>query len=49
MNDFGTFTKIAKHVGDLGKIIIATGFEVGQSAKKLLNLVTLHRRCLQSA
>ena len=27
MKDFDTFTKIAKNVGDLGKIIIATGFE----------------------
>ena len=27
MKDFDTFTKIAKNVGDLGKIIVATGFE----------------------
>ena len=27
MKDFDTFTKIAKNVGDLGKIIAATGFE----------------------
>ena len=27
MKDFDTFTKIAKNVGDLGKIIVAAGFE----------------------
>ena len=27
MKDFDTFTKIAQNVGDLGKIIVATGFE----------------------
>ena len=27
MKDFDTITKIAKNVGDLGKIILATGFE----------------------
>ena len=27
MKDIDTFTKIAKNVGDLGKIIIATGLE----------------------
>ena len=27
MKDFDTYTKIIKNVGDLGKIIIATGFE----------------------
>ena len=27
MKDFDAFTKIAKYVGDLCKIIIATGFE----------------------
>ena len=27
MKDFDIFTKIAKNVGDLGKIIVATGFE----------------------
>ena len=27
MKYFDTFTKIAKNVGDLGKIIVATGFE----------------------
>jgi len=27
MKDFDTFTKIAKNVGNLGKIILATGFK----------------------
>ena len=27
MNDFGTFTKLPKNVGDLGKLIVAKGFE----------------------
>ena len=27
MKIFDTFTKIAKNVGDLGKMILATGFE----------------------
>ena len=27
MKDFDTFTKIAKNMGNLGKIIAATGFE----------------------
>ena len=27
MKDFDTFTKRAQNVGDLGKIIVATGFE----------------------
>ena len=27
MKDFDTFTKIAQNVGDLGKIIVAKGFE----------------------
>ena len=27
MSDFGTFTKIAKNVGDLGKLIVAKGFK----------------------
>ena len=27
MKDFDTFTKIAKNVGNLGKIFAATGFE----------------------
>ena len=27
IKDFGTFTKLPKNVGDLGKIIFATGFE----------------------
>ena len=27
MKDFDIFTKIAKNLGDLGKIILATGFE----------------------
>ena len=27
MKDFDTFTKIAKNVGNLGKIIFATNFE----------------------
>ena len=27
MKDFDTFTRIAKNVGDLDKIIVATGFE----------------------
>ena len=27
MKDFDTYTKIIKNVGDLGKIILATGFE----------------------
>ena len=35
MKDFVIFTKILKNVGNLGKIIVATGFE------KLPNLVTL--------
>ena len=35
MKDFDTFTKVAKNVDDLGKIILANGFE------KLPNLVTL--------
>ena len=27
MKDFDAFAKIAQNVGDLGKIIVATGFE----------------------
>ena len=27
MNDFDTFTKLHSNVGNLGKIIVATGFE----------------------
>ena len=27
MNDFDTFLKITSNVGNLGKIIVATGFE----------------------
>ena len=27
MNDLDTFTKLPKNVGDLGKLIVATGFE----------------------
>ena len=27
MNDFDTFKKLPKNVGDLGKLIVATGFE----------------------
>ena len=27
IKDFDTFTKIAKNVGDLGKLIVAKGFE----------------------
>ena len=27
MNDFDTFTKLPNNVSDLGKIIVATGFE----------------------
>ena len=27
MKDFDTYTKIIKNVGDLGKIILSTGFE----------------------
>ena len=27
MNDFGTFKKLLNNVGDLGKIIVAKGFE----------------------
>ena len=27
MKDFDNFTKIAKNLGDLGKLIVATGFE----------------------
>ena len=35
MIDFDTFTKIAKNMGDLDKLIVSKGF------KKLPNLVTL--------
>ena len=38
---FDTFTKIAKNVGNLGKIIVATGFERLPKCNKSPNLVTL--------
>ena len=28
MNDFDTFTKMPKNVGDLGKLIVAKGFKM---------------------
>ena len=28
MKDFDTFKKLPKNVGDLGKLIVATGFEM---------------------
>ena len=33
MNDFDTFAKIALNVGDLGKIIVATGYKVQKIAQ----------------
>ena len=33
--------KLAKNVGDLGKLIVATGFEICPKWKKSPNLVTL--------
>ena len=43
MKDFDTFTKIAKNVGNLGKIIFATGFEnLPQSA---INSQSGHTEC----
>ena len=41
MKDFKTFTKIAKNVGDLSKIILATGFGKLPKCNKSPNLVTL--------
>ena len=41
MMDFDTFRKLPYNVGDLGKIIIATGFEWFPKVQKLPNLVTL--------
>ena len=41
MKDFDIFTKIAKNLGDLGKIILATGFEKLPKVHKSPNLVTL--------
>ena len=42
MIDFGTFKKLAKNVGDLGKLFVARGFKkITKSAKKSPNLVTL--------
>ena len=38
---FDTFTKIAKNVGNLGKIMVATGFERLPKCNKSPNLVTL--------
>ena len=37
MNDFGTFTKIAKNVGDLGKFIAAKGFKKVPKVQKITN------------
>ena len=39
INDFDTFTKIAYNVGDLGKLIVAKGFE--KLSNESPNLVTL--------
>ena len=39
--DFDTFTKLPNNLGDLGKLIIAKGFESPKSNKSL-NLVTLN-------
>ena len=41
MIDFDTFTKIAKSVGDLGKLIVAEGF------KKLPRISNLPRQACQ--
>ena len=41
MKDFDTITKIAKFLGDLGKISLATGFEKLPKVHKSPNLVTL--------
>ena len=41
MNDFLNFTKVRNNVGNLGKIIVATSFELLPKVKKLPNLVTL--------
>ena len=35
MNDFDTFTNIPNNVGDLGKIIVATGFECLPKVQKI--------------
>ena len=42
MKDFDTFKKLPKNVGDLGKIIVATGFEKFPKGHKSPNLVTLY-------
>ena len=35
MNDFGLFTKLPNNSGDLGKTIIATGFEWSPKVNKI--------------
>ena len=35
MNDFGTFTNLPNNVGNLGKIIVATGFELLPKVQKI--------------
>ena len=41
MKDFDTFKKFPMNVGDLGKIIVAIGFEKLPKSNKSPNLVTL--------
>ena len=41
MKNFDTFHKIAKNVGNLGKIIVSTGVEKLPKCNKSPNLVTL--------
>ena len=40
---FETFTKIAKNVGDLAKLIAAKGFKSCPKSNKSPNLVTLNK------
>ena len=42
MKDFDAFTKIAKNVGDLAKLIDATGLKSCPKCNKLPNLITLY-------
>ena len=37
MNDFGTFKKVPKNVGDLGKLIVANGFKKWPKVQKIAN------------
>ena len=41
MNDFDTFKKLPKNVGDLSKLIVAKRFQKSPKVQKSPNLVTL--------